>query len=967
MVDSWPAHLPGGGQSDLNWSESYEGGSVESERQIFASLARDILDIQLANKRRARASNVERTFHAKSILAVTNAKLHVLSEIPEHLQLGCFRPDAQYRTTVRLSTAGGIRRADYKPDKCGAALRVKVSDNEYHDLLMENVPVSHACNALQYVAFAKAMAGSKLLIWPRLVRDVGFFEARRMLCTAAKTGHRVDSLALERYWSCGAICWGEARPVRYQLQPADMPKKARRASRIDPDYLHREIAERLRSSEVRFHLSVQLYVDKEHTPIEDGTVEWAEASSVLIRVATLTIPQQDIDGSEGRATELLVNQMAFNPWNTTKDFRPLGNLNRARKAVYGASSGHRLEYQFREQKALRNVLLSECLTELFKILNTFVPWHRLYWRLGLLNLSILRDELRAKNLIDTEQREAPPSPVAVPPTVPERERTARSIDGTYNDLSDPKMGSLYSTFGRAMRPIYPSPDQLRLKIGRPDLFDWPNPITVSCKLLSRKVFIPARSLNILAAAWIQFQVHDWVNHPRYDLGTDDHDILVPVPGNGSCQNFRNGPDDSVMRIAGNKIAHMAGGDYPVYRNITTPWWDGSEIYGDTACNAASLREGACLRLTPDLYLPTDVNGMNLTGFKESWWLGLSMMHTLFAREHNVLCQALRTEYPNWPPERIYQTARLVISALIAKIHTLEWTPAILATKTIQAGSRTTWHGAPKDWGTQIAIWLLGTNEFNAIPGTLPNHHGIPYSLTEEFASVYRMHPLIPDDYRFVDFDTGKLAGNLTFNEIQGEKTDAVMRRLRLHNVIYSFGIAHPGAITLHNYPRALQQFTRRNPGSTIDEIIDLSVVDIMRDRTRGVPRFNDFRAALHKPRIQHWYELSEDMETVREIREVYGSIDKVDTMVGLLAEPPPEGFAFSDTAFRIFVLMASRRLQSDRFLTVDFRPEIYSPLGLDWIENNGMTSIILRHCPQLAAVLPRTGSAFAPFRPLTTA
>ena len=46
--------------------------------------------------------------------------------------------------------------------------------------------------------------------------------------------------------------------------------------------------------------------------------------------------------------------------------------------------------------------------------------------------------------------------------------------------------------------------------------------------------------------------------------------------------------------------------------------------------------------------------------------------------------------------------------------------------------------------------------------------------------------------------------------------------------------------------------------------------------------------------------------------------------------------------------MASRRLQSDRFLTVDFRPEIYSPFGMDWIANNGMTSVILRHCPELA-------------------
>jgi hypothetical protein len=87
-------------------------------------------------------------------------------------------------------------------------------------------------------------------------------------------------------------------------------------------------------------------------------------------------------------------------------------------------------------------------------------------------------------------------------------------------------------------------------------------------------------------------------------------------------------------------------------------------------------------------------------------------------------------------------------------------------------------------------------------------------------------------------------------------------------------------------------------------------------------------------------------------------------MIGLHAEPPPDGFGFSDTALRIFLLMASRRLQSDRFLTVDFRSEVYSPLGLDWIDKNGMTSIILRHCPQLAAVLPRTASAFAPFRPV---
>ena len=70
-------------------------------------------------------------------------------------------------------------------------------------------------------------------------------------------------------------------------------------------------------------------------------------------------------------------------------------------------------------------------------------------------------------------------------------------------------------------------------------------------------------------------------------------------------------------------------------------------------------------------------------------------------------------------------------------------------------------------------------------------------------------------------------------------------------------------------------------------------------------------------------------------------------MVGLFAETPPAGFGFCDTAFRIFILMASRRLQSDRFLTVDFRPR--STRRSAWTGcRNGMTSLILRHCPELA-------------------
>ena len=53
-------------------------------------------------------------------------------------------------------------------------------------------------------------------------------------------------------------------------------------------------------------------------------------------------------------------------------------------------------------------------------------------------------------------------------------------------------------------------------------------------------------------------------------------------------------------------------------------------------------------------------------------------------------------------------------------------------------------------------------------------------------------------------------------------------------------------------------------------------------------------------------------------RTVYGHVEKVDLLIGMLAETKPPGFAISDTAFRIFILMAGRRIKSDRFLTDDY-------------------------------------------------
>ena len=91
-------------------------------------------------------------------------------------------------------------------------------------------------------------------------------------------------------------------------------------------------------------------------------------------------------------------------------------------------------------------------------------------------------------------------------------------------------------------------------------------------------------------------------------------------------------------------------------------------------------------------------------------------------------------------------------------------------------------------------------------------------------------------------------------------------------------------------------------------------------------------------------------------------IDRVDLMVGMFAEPKPTGFGFSDTAFRIFILMASRRLKSDRFFGPDYTPEVYTPAGIDWIENTSMGDVLNRHYPALRDALRGTDNAFAAWR-----
>src|SRR5581483_5437468 len=426
----------------------------------------------------------------------------------------------------------------------------------------------------------------------------------------------------------------------------------------------------------------------------------------------------------------------------------------------------------------------------------------------------------------------------------------------------------------------------------------PNPREISQKLLARTEFKPATIINLLAAAWIQFMVHDWFAHKT--PGTQK--LEIPIGNDDEWARKPMKVDATVVDPAPAGSKHP-----PAYANENTHWWDASQLYGcdDATCSDIRTHADGLLRVSPEGRIPVNPQtGLEITGFTDNNWIGLSMLHGLFALEHNAICAMLKQKHSDWIDEQLFQKARLINTAVLAKIHTVEWTPAIVPHPTVKLAMHTNWFGIVPENVQDVLTFTNDDELLGGIIGSHTNHFTAPYSLTEEFVAVYRMHPLIPDTFVFHSAVTGAQLATYQLADVALHKGRAVFEKFAPVDLFYSFGISNPGAVRLHNYPIGLQKLTK-----TDGTVIDLASIEILRDRERGVPRYNQFRRLLRKEHVKTFEELTGgDQALAEEIRQMYnGDLEMVDLMVGLYAEPLPDGFGFSETAFRIFILMASRR------------------------------------------------------------
>ena len=260
----------------------------------------------------------------------------------------------------------------------------------------------------------------------------------------------------------------------------------------------------------------------------------------------------------------------------------------------------------------------------------------------------------------------------------------------------------------------------------------------------------------------------------------------------------------------------------------------------------------------------------------NWWVGLSVLHTLFAREHNAIVDRLRVDYPTADGEWLFQKARLVNAALIAKIHTVEWTPALMNSPEGRMAMRGNFWGLLGEHYAR-AYGRLGDGEIlSGIPGSPTNHHTAPYAMTEEFTAVYRMHSLLPDEFSFRRHQDGGEVVACEFMTVAGAAVRDLYSKVPYDDVLYSLATSNPGALVLHNYPNGLRKLHKKDA-----IFLDIAATDVLRDRERGVPRYCEFRRHLGMRVPKSFADLTSNPDWQRELAAIYKSVEQVDLLVGL--------------------------------------------------------------------------------------
>ena len=474
----------------------------------------------------------------------------------------------------------------------------------------------------------------------------------------------------------------------------------------------------------------------------------------------------------------------------------------------------------------------------------------------------------------------------------------RTYDGTNNNLNNPKWGATFTQLERLVPATYSD------KVSAPAGVQRQNPRKISNALFAQNTPL-FDSLGLSDFIWVfgQFIDHDItlsegsnepamipVNFPdpHFNPGGTFENVMIPMSRTKAMEGT--GTDENNPREHFNEI---------------TAWLDASAVYGSDAFRAGWLRtyKDGKLKTSAGNLLPyntlsgefndeIDIDAPFMADdvkFAPRLFVAgdiranenvlLLTLHTLFAREHNRICDELKVQHPDWEDEQIYQHARKIVGGLLQAITFEEWLPAM---------------------GVHLAPYSGYQPDAN--PGIFNGFS----------AAAFRMgHTL--------------LSGNIMV--IDKEGNERAEGPLKLRNAFFN-----PGALVdnggLDPFIRGMAaQVQQLLDSKIVDDVrnflfgapgsgaggLDLAAININRGRERGLPDLNTYREALGLPLHQSFKDICKEEAVIEALQSNYTSVDDIDAWVGMLAESHMPSAIFGETVMAFMQRQFTAIRDGDRF------------------------------------------------------
>ena len=278
---------------------------------------------------------------------IVRAELTVRDELPEKMRRGIFAEPRTYRAWVRFSGPGPYVTPDI--DDVGfMSMSIKLmgvpgpklmDDEKFtQDLFGTSVP-TFVC--------PDTRTNSRLQHWSvknaPLFYFINFPETHLLDGVMNLLWTKTQSSPLEsQYFSCVPYLLGDGQAMQYSFWSRLKTRTPvpRLPKRPPDNYLRDAMVATLARQDVEFDICIQLQTDPFLMPVENAAIMWPSRLSPRIPAATLRIPKQTFDSSAQLA---FARVLSFNPWHCIPEHRPLGNVSRARKRMYGELSRLRQE------------------------------------------------------------------------------------------------------------------------------------------------------------------------------------------------------------------------------------------------------------------------------------------------------------------------------------------------------------------------------------------------------------------------------------------------------------------------------------------------------------------------------------------------------------------------------------------------------------------------------------------------